>query len=308
MSVVVYVGGEDNEPWCRQLQQALPEMSCRVWDAVEDANEIRFAAVWQPPVGGLAQFPNLECVISFAAGVDHVLCDPELPASVPVLRLTGELLRARMREYVVLHVLALHRDSVSILSHQRNQTWLDTVPLAAADRRVGVLGLGELGRDAVTAVAGLGFDVAGWSRSRKEVPGVACFAGDDELHQFLARSEILVNLLPLTPNTQAVCNSNLFAALPEGAGFINAGRGEHVVEADLLAALATGQLAAAILDAFPEEPLPADHPFWSHPQIWVTPHVAARLDATDATKLAAQAIREFQRGERPGLVDRARGY
>lgn len=307
-AIVVYVAGEEPEVWREQLQAHLPGHDIRLLGRHGAPEEVRFAAVWAPPAGALGQFPRLRCVVSLAAGADNILADPDLPAHVTVLRLVGEPLRARMREYVVLHVLALHRGSMNLLRAQAAQQWGADTPDAAGSRRVGVLGLGELGADCARALAALGFRVAGWSRSLRQIPDVECFHGFESLDQFLARTEILVNLLPLTPETLDLLDASRLARLPVGATLVNAGRGEHVVEGALLDALNSGRLSGAVLDTFREEPLDPGHPFWRHPRIWVTPHVAAPLLPEDGARLAAEQIRYFEEGGPVARVQRDRGY
>ena len=308
MLVAVHVGGGETDEWRNQLQEALPEIPCRVLDRLLPADRVTHAAVWKPPQGWLATLPRLRCIVSLAAGVDHVLEDPTAPTGIPVLRLVGEPLAIRMREYVLLAVLALHRGLPGILADRRHRHWVSREPRIAADRSVGVMGLGALGRDAAETLAGLGFKVSGWSRKRRSIAGVECYAGDGELEGFLSGSEILVNLLPLTELTQALFDRDFFARLPAGAGFVNAGRGQHVVEPDLLAAVDAGQLSGAVLDCFAREPLPNSHPFWDHPRILMTPHVAAPLSARTASRLAADLIRRFEAGESLPAADPEAGY
>ncbi len=308
MLVAVHVGGENGAEWRDCLQVAMPECSCRLLDDSLPLEKVTHAAVWMAPPGWLATLPQLRCVLSLAAGVDHVLADPALPDHVPVLRLHGEPLAARMREYVLLAVLALHRDLPRLLRERRQRIWIEREPPVASGRRVGVMGLGSLGRDAARTLARVGFSVAGWSRRRREVPEVACYAGESELDEFLRGAEILVNLLPLTDSTRDILDRRRFSLLPRGAGFVNVGRGAHVVEEDLLAALESGQVSGAVLDCFREEPLPSSHPFWGHPRVLMTPHVAAPLAAPTAAEIAADLIRRFEAGETLPGVDRASGY
>jgi glyoxylate/hydroxypyruvate reductase A len=214
-----------------------------------------------------------------------------------------------MSEYVVLQVLRLHRRDLVYRDQQQAGVWCELDQRNAAERRVGILGLGELGRDAAKKLKELGFDVAGWSRSDKSIPGVEGFAGATGLPRLLGRSEILVCLLPLTRETEGILNAGTLALLPKGAALVNAARGAHLVEEDLLAALASGQISAAVLDVFREEPLSADHPFWHHPRVVVTPHVAAFTNPTTAAPIIIDNIRRFEAG-RPLLnrIDPARGY
>ena len=309
MLLAVYVDGGGSAEWCDRIQLALPEIPCRIWDEKTDAQAVSHAAVWKPPAGGLAKFRRLRCIVSLAAGVDHVLADPLLPPGVPILRLSGSPIRDRMREYVALYVLALHRDAIGLLARQARREWWRAPEFpAAGERHVGLMGLGELGADCARTLAGLGFRVSGWSRRPKRIENVRCFAGAEEFTAFLETSEILVNLLPLTHSTRRILDARLFSALPRGSGLLNAGRGEHLVERDLLDALDSGRVHAAVLDSFEIEPLPPDHPFWIHPRIWVTPHVGAPLSAEQAAGLVADAVRGFEAGAGSVGVDRRAGY
>ena len=280
-----------------------------MWPEIGDPAEIDYALVWRPEPGFLASLPNLKLILSLGAGIDHLLGDPQLPRHLPIIRLVDPHLTAAMSEYVVLQVLRLHRRDLDYRAQQESRVWRELDQQNAADRRVGILGLGELGQDVATKLKALGFDVAGWSRSEKNVSGIGSYAGAAGLPPLLGRSEILVCLLPLTAETEGILNTSTLALLPKGAALVNAARGAHLVEEDLLAALASGQISAAVLDVFREEPLPADHPFWHHPRIIVTPHVAAFTNPATAAPIILDNIRRFEEG-RPLLnrVDPARGY
>lgn len=313
MALILRVGPAREEWWLEHMRSLLPEVECRPWDEPGDPAEIEIAVVWKPPAGGLKRFSNLRAIISIGAGIDHVLADPELPRHVPIIRTTGEELKVRMREYVTLHVLRLHRRLAEIEAAQARREWLQLVNPPAYERKVGVMGLGNLGADCARALNAIGFDVAGWSRRPKQIEGITCFFGQereqDDLAAFLARSEILVCLLPLTPATTGILNADLFEQLPKGASIINAARGGHLVEDDLLAALEKGQIDSATLDVFHTEPLPHDHPFWNHQKILVTPHVASLIDPITGGKAIAANVRKFLEGEPiPDMVDLDQGY
>lgn len=309
MALIIKIGPARAAWWQEQLQSLLPDIECRLWDEPGNLDEIEYAVVWRPPPGGLKRFPNLKCIVSVGAGIDHILVDPERPLHVPIIRTTGDELTQRMREYVCLHVLRFHRRLPEIEAIQATREWLQEINPVAYQRRVGVMGLGNLGSDAARALATLGFDVAGWSRRPKTLPGVTSFAGAEGLAPFLNRSEILVCLLPLTDATQGILNDQLFSTLPRGACLINAARGGHLVEEDLLAALDDGRIAYATLDVFHEEPLPPSHPFWDHPRVLVTPHIASLIDPVAGGKEIAANIRRFINGEPiPNLVDLEQGY
>ncbi len=295
--------------WREAFRRHAPELEFRAWDEPGDVDEIEFALVWKPPPGVLRTFPNLKVIFSLGAGVDHLMSDKALPAGVPIVRMTDAELTRGMTEYVVLHVLRHHRRQREMENNQRAGAWKHAFVPTAPARRVGIMGLGVLGRAAVTALAALEFDLAGWSRTAHDIAGIECFHGADGLGPFLARSEILVCLLPLTPQTEGILNASLFAQLPKGASLINAARGGHQVEDDILAALESGQLSEATLDVFETEPLSAGHPFWSHPKVTVTPHNASVTDPDSGARQVIENIRRFRRGEAlPDLVDVKAGY
>jgi glyoxylate/hydroxypyruvate reductase A len=295
--------------WRPFLTAAWPERDLRFWPGIGDKAAIDYALVWHPEPGLLASLPKLKLIVSLGAGVDHILRDPTLPAGVPILRLVDPYMTQAMSEYVVLQVLRLHRLDFDYRAQQAATEWREHAQKNAPERTVGILGFGQLGQNAGRKLKALGFDVAGWSRSAKDVPGLATFAGPEGLDALLARSEILVSLLPMTAETESILDASLFARLPRGAGVVNAGRGRQLVEADLLAALDSGQLSAAVLDVFREEPLPPAHPFWRHPRIIVTPHVAAETHPPTAAAIIAQAIDDLEAG-RPvaHMIDPRRGY
>jgi glyoxylate/hydroxypyruvate reductase A len=309
MALIIRVGPNRAQWWLQTLQSLLPELECRLWDEPGQLEDIEYAAVWRPPPGGLSRFPNLKAIFSIGAGVDHVLCDPELPANIPVLRTVGDELSQRMTEYVALQVLRFHRRLPEVQAHQMAASWQPLITPPAPQRNIGLMGLGVMGIAAAAALRAFGFRINGWSRTEKRIEGLICFHGQGQFSEFLAQSEILVCLLPLTPETDSILNRDTFAALPEGSYIINAGRGEHLLEQDLLQALDSGQLAGAALDVFRTEPLPADHPFWRHPKILVTPHIASLIDPLTGGKVMAQNIRRFRAGEKMAeIIDRSRGY
>ncbi len=295
--VVLFLSAVDSAAdWQAELGRLLPDLELRVWPDLGDPTESEAALVWRPPPGLLDRLPNLKLILSLGAGVDHILADPSLPPGVPVVRLVDPYMTAAMSEYVQLQVLRLHRQDPAYLEQQRARRWRTLPQPNAAERRVGVLGLGVLGSDAALKLKVLGFDVAGWSRSERKLPGIATFCGADGLEALLRRSEILVCLLPLTPATAGILDARLFGLLPRGAALVNCARGGHLVEADLLAALDGGRLSAAVLDVFRDEPLPPEHPFWAHPRILVTPHVAAATHPPSAAAAVADNLRRLREG------------
>jgi glyoxylate/hydroxypyruvate reductase len=304
----------DGAAWGKTMQAARPTMAVRVWPNVGDVADIQYVAAWLPPAGVVASLPNLKVIFSLGAGVDAILSDKSLPANIPIVRVNDPDLTMRMSEHIVMHVLMHHRQQLRIAENQRASRW-DCFPQHAASAlRVGIMGLGVLGRDAAQKLSLLGFDVAGWSRSAKTIAGVRSFAGSGELPEFLARTDVLVCLLPATPETDGILNMTLFKSLshsgPLGAPvLINAGRGRQQVERDILKALDEGVLHGASLDVFGKEPLPADSHFWQHPKVLLTPHSAADSDPATICGYIASQIERFEKtGELENLVDRNRGY
>ncbi len=293
--------------WARLFAERLPDIPFRIWPEIGRPEEVRFMAAWLPPAD-FSPFRNLELLFSIGAGVDQ-LDLAALPPGLPVVRMIEPGLEAGMAEFVTASVLALHRGFPAYLERQRNGVWqADKVPVAAATR-VGVMGLGVLGRAALDRLATFGFRLAGWARSRHRIPGVECHAGAARLAAFAAGCDILVCLLPLTPETRGILDVRLFSALKPGASIVNAGRGPHLVADHLLAALDDGRIAAAVLDVTDPEPPPPCHPFWTHPRIWLTPHVASTTRAESGAEAVIGNIERWLRGEAPvGLIDRARGY
>jgi glyoxylate/hydroxypyruvate reductase A len=278
-----------------------------------DPAEVHYAAVWKPHPGELAGFPNLRVIFNLGAGVDALMADTSLP-DVPLVRVAVPDLTERMTEYVVLHVLMHHRQELYLRESQREKRWAPRLQWAAGALTVGIMGLGALGAHAADVLRRVGFRVVGWSRSAKQIDGVECFCGAGQFEPFLRRTDILVCLLPLTPDTRHVLNRDLFTKLnrnsPLGAPvLINAGRGGLQDEADILKCLDDGTLGAASLDVFETEPLPPDSPFWSHPKVVLTPHNAADTDADEISKYVAQQIERFEAGGAlENVVDRSRGY
>lgn len=311
MAVLIIAPGLKSEWWAHELQRQNRAFDVRIWPDAGDPGEIEYALAWKPPAGVLATYPKLKVVFSLGAGVDHLFTDPDFPAHAQVSRVIDPYLTAGMVEYVLLHVLRYHKNQPALDNQQSAKIWDDRAPeLRQADeRRIGILGLGELGQAAARALVALNFDVSGWSRSPKTMADVQCFHGPEGLKDLLAHTDILVCLLPLTPETENILSADLFRRLPEGAYLINAARGGHLVEDDLIPALESGQLAHATLDVFRTEPLPSGHPFWAHPQITVTPHNASITDPRSVARQIAEGIATVEHGERlPNAVDRKLGY
>jgi glyoxylate/hydroxypyruvate reductase len=296
------------DAWRAELQARIPDLDVRIWPEVGDSADIDIALVWRPPPGELARYPNLKAILSLAAGIDGLIADPDLP-DVPIARMVDPSLTRTMTEYVLLTVLRHHREFDRFERAQRARDWAYAFPPQTADRRVGIMGLGELGSAAARRLVAHGFEVLGWSRSPKALEGVVSYAGRSELHTFLHRTDILVCLLPLTAETIGILDAAIFAELPHGACVINVARGQHLVEDDLIRALDSGHLGAATLDVFREEPLPSGSALWAHPKVLVTPHVASySVPATAADGVAANIRRVLAAEPLLHQVDRARGY
>ncbi len=307
---LLFVSREDDpDAWRAALRAFDPALDMRVWPDVGDSTEIDTALVWQPPPGVLAGLPNLRLIQSLGAGVDHIRSDPELPAGVPVARLVDAGLVAQMVEYVLLAVLSHHRRVDHFRALQARAEWRHSLPRPAGGCRVGLLGMGVIGQAAAQALIARGFPVAGWSRTAKSLGGVESFTGQDGFSQILAQSDVLVSVLPLTRDTEGLLDAGAFAQLPAGAYFVNAGRGRQVIESDLLAAIDSGHLAGAWLDVFETEPLPADHSFWHHPRITITPHNAGWVLPESGARFVIGNVRRVRAGTPPAhQVDLSRGY
>ena len=310
--LLVKSGGAAALPeWQACFAEAAPDLLVRWWDdPTVDPDAVTHVLVWEPQPGRLARYANLSVIFSSAAGVDHITCDPDLPRGVPIVRMATEETAQTMGEYVCLAALSILRDGNRLADAQAARRW-DSFeqPHTALDKRVGVMGLGNIGQVVARMLRGLGFSVSGWARSRRELDGVKVYSGEDGLDGLLAESDILVGLLPETPQTRGLIDRARIRRLPRGAGIVNAGRGSLIVMPDLIAALDDGHLGAAYLDVFDPEPLPADHPAWRHPRITVTSHVAGFASRRARARAVAAALAAQARGEPlPNLYCPDRGY
>lgn len=309
MSLIFCSRSDDPDEWRAAFAEAMPGLEFRIWPDFGEADDVEVALVWDPMQEQLLRFPNLKLIASLGAGVDHLLAATTLPEDVPMTRIVDGNLTQGMREYVLLHALYCHRQVPAYRTQQHAREWRQLGQPFSRERRVGIMGLGVLGAAAAEALQAIGFPVIGWSRREKNLPGVENFAGLSRLDEFLAACEILVCLLPLTPATEGIINSRTLGALPEGACLINGARGGLVVEADLIAALESGQLGHAVLDVTREEPLSAGDALWRAPNITITPHVASVTNARSGARLVADNIRRVRAGEAPHhLVDPEAGY
>jgi len=303
------------QPWVERFRKHLPDHDIAVLGEDDfDRSSVRYVATWGPKPGSLSGLPALKAIFSLGAGVDHLMNYPGLP-DVPIVRVAQDDLTHRMSEYVVMHCLIHLRDQRRYDAAQRSKRWeAERAPPIASEVRVGVMGAGVLGQDAARKLSVMGFDVAGWSRNPKTIEGIPTFSGEGGLDEFLGRTDILVSLLPLTPETRGILNRSLFRKLARdgrlgGPILINAGRGGLQVEADILACLDDGTLKAATLDVFEVEPLPQESPLWTHPRVTVTPHNSAVSDPEMTARYIAGQIRRHETGEPfQNVVDRGRGY
>lgn len=310
--LLIKSGGDAALPeWQSHFARFAPELEVRGWDdpSVDDAR-VRYALVYQPEPGRLARYPDLSLILSAAAGVDHILADAARPKHVPIVRMVTDETRERMSDYVTFAALALTRDMPGIIEAQRNGGWASELTgRLASETRVGILGLGQLGQAIARRLQANGFPVSGWSRSPKELPGIASYAGDGALDTFLAHADILVNVLPNTAATRGILGRRTFARLPRGAGLVQVGRGSHLDRQALVEALDDGHLRGAVLDVFEHEPLASDDPLRRHPRVLITPHVASTASWGVRARQAALVLQAHARGEAlPFLFDPVRGY
>ncbi len=309
MAILLISALGDDDEWRAALGSLLPGVEIRVWPEVGERDEIEMALAWKAPPGALANLPNLRCVCSLGQGVDHLFVHGDLPEGVAVVRLVDESMRRQMSAYVLAAVLRRLCRMEGYAALQAARRWESLPPWDPAETRVGVMGLGALGSDVARKLAALEFRVSGWSRTEKAIAGVETFAGRAGLAPFLADCDIVCCLLPLTPETRGILNAETFALMKKGAYLVNAARGGHVVEADLIAALRAGRLSGATLDVFEAEPLPASSPLWSEPGITVTPHIAAATFARSCAPQVAENYRRLKAGATLlNRVDPQRGY
>ncbi len=307
-ALIFYSEFDDPEAWKTTLTAELPDLDFYTDQASVDPARVHYALAWKPPAGFFARFPNLKLVTNLGAGVDSLVGRTDLP-DVPISRLSDTGMVSLMSSYVLFSVIRYARDIHIFERAQRRAEWKYVHPRALSDIRVGVLGLGELGGPAAQALAQAGFDVHGWSRSLKDIQGVTCSAGMGTLDAFLRSAEILVILLPLTPDTRGLLDARRLALLPRGAKLINASRGAVVDEEALIAALQSGQIAEATLDVFTVEPLPKDHVFWGMENVLITPHLASITVPEAAAREVAESIRRVRSGLPPlHQIDPRRGY
>ena len=306
MNITICFERLDPAPWVQGLQQAFPGASVSAWAA--GAAPADHAIVWAPPQQFIDEQPGLQTLFNIGAGVDALL-QLKLPSSLKVVRLDDAGMSVQMAEYVCHAVIRHFREFDGYDADTASGKWSYRKPRSRADFAVGVMGLGVLGERVAKALQVFEFPVNGYSRSAKDLPGIRCFSGAQGLSDFLASTRVLVNLMPLTPETENILNQDTLSQLQPGGYLVNVARGKHLVEEDLIALVDSGHMAGATLDVFRTEPLPADHAFWKHPKITVTPHTSARTLREESIAQIVGKIQALQRGEAiNGVVDHQRGY
>ena len=300
---------QNQNTWLEALQKWCPSLSVVTQNDAYDPEQVRWVAAWNPPPGLFAPFQQLKGVFALGAGVDAFVRRPDLADNIPLVRLLDAGMAQQMVEYILWSVLTVQRDFDTYAQLQQQQTWQVSVARSRAEMRLGVLGLGALGQSVAQQLAELGYPVQGWKRSAIDLPGVDVLTGEAGLEQVIRHSDVLISLLPNTPQTQGLLNYERLSRLPQGAVLVNVARGVQVVDEDLIRLLDDGHLRLAVLDVFYPEPLPSEHPFWAHPKVVVTPHVAAETLPYPAAEQVAESLRQLDQGETPaGLVTGREGY
>lgn len=290
--------------WVSALQAALPTLRVQGWQKSAPSSGAKIAVVWRPPEELFIQEPDIELVFNLGAGVDALLALPGLHEGIRIVRIEDAGMAVQMAEYAVYYLLRISRSFDAYEQQQRESMWVKRTEIDRAAWPVGVLGTGIMGARVAQAIAALDYPVAGWSRRGQSLPGIEVYGGSENLSAFLARTRVLVNVLPLTPQTEGILCHEMLSQLLPNAYLINIARGPHLVDDDLLALLASGQMQGAALDVFTQEPLPEAHPFWSHPQIFVTPHIAGVSLLSETVHQIVLKIQAYGRGEPlSGVVD-----
>src|SRR5471032_3119957 len=310
MRILLHRADGDTGPWIKDFSKFMPEAEVAVWRADEKKRPCDYAVVWSPPEDMLAELNDVKAAFVTGAGVDGMLkFGDKLPRHVPIIRLDDAGMAVQMAEYVTHAVLRYFRRFDEYEAQARAGKWEPLPQHRKEDFSVGVLGMGVLGSRVLAALAPFGFPLRGWSRSGKNIAGVQCFHGADGLDTFLRGTQVLVCMLPLTPDTSNLIDRTNMSKLPQSAYLINVARGAHLAEPDLLTLIKSGHIAGATLDVFRNEPLPPPHPFWQEPRITMTPHISALTLWRESIQQIAEKIRQVENGEQvAGIVDRNRGY
>jgi len=309
MSLLFIAPGRDLSSWEDAIHRVDSNIEIDIWPAIEDKDRVQFAVCWNHPQHLLDSFTNLKAVSSLGAGADHLISDESLPESIDICRVVSPSLVQQMKEYILAAILNIQRNFVHYIRQNDQRKWQPHNHPSPKELQVGIMGLGELGKPTAKQLAELGYQVSGWSRSAKEIENINTFAGEDELVQFLESTHILICLLPLTDETKSILNLNIFKQMDDHGWIINAARGEHLVDEDLIYALDSNILQGAWLDVFSEEPLPDKHAFWNRDNVIVTPHIAS---ITKPDEIANQIVENYKRAlsgmELNYTIDREKGY
>ena len=308
-TISIKLEGETAEHYIREMRRLDPRLEIREWPDIGNPEDVDIAMVWKMPHGELAKFPNLKLIISMAAGVDHVLSDPDRPEGVPIVRVTDPHMARSMGHWFLMNILRLHRETAHYDKLRSQKIWPAEIAFDTDSVSVGILGLGYLGVHVAQMLKAVGLRVQGWSRTEKNLDGIHSFSGRAGLEHMLSNTNYLACLLPNTPATEGIMDLSVFNKMPRGSYVLNAGRGSQLVEPDLLEALNNGQIKGAALDVFETEPLPKDHPFWTDSRILLTPHHAAEVFLPAAAKIFLKNIYSI-RNNQPlmGLVNQELGY
>ncbi len=306
MSVLIICPGRDPSKWVEALKDLEPGINLSIYPEVQEPEKIKYVISWKHPRGIFKKYPNIKVIASMGAGVDHITSDPEIPETVNITRIIDEQLCKDMSSFV----LSLIMDKIRNISlHHNARTWEPLLYNQEEEEQIGIMGLGTLGEAVAKKLVKNDFKVSGWAKSQKHIEGVHSYHGERGLAEFLKRTTVLVCLLPLTSETENILNKELFEQLPKGAFIINVARGEHLVEHDLLEMVDKRHLSGASLDVFRNEPLPQEHPFWNHPRIYITPHIAS---VTDPRKVVGQILENYKRmlGNQPlkNKIELRKGY
>ncbi len=301
---------EDEKIWRQWVQAELPEMDVRVHPDDGDVNEIKYVAVWKHPHGIIKKYPNLKAILSLGAGVDHILSDPDLPEGIPIVRLVDKKLTHEMCFHALHWVLHFHSDHFLYMKQQKDKKWQQQGSIQPEDRTVGIMGLGNIGRGIGDSLVNQGFKVLGWGANQKSSLGdIKYFFGKVQLSDFLVKTNILINVLPFSKDTKNMLRKDELKFLPRGSFIINMGRGGIINETDLFYLLDEGHITAAALDVFEQEPLSTKNPLWSHPSVYITPHIAGQSNPQSSAKTIAENIRRIEDGKMPfPIYNIAKGY
>jgi glyoxylate/hydroxypyruvate reductase A len=309
MTISIICTNKNPLPWVEALKQVDASLDVQIWPNEHNKEEVEFALCWKQPEGVLRDYPNLKCICSMGAGIDHLLDDPFFPKNIPVVRIIDPNLAQSMFEYIGAVIMRHFRDLDVYQKQQRDLIWQQQPPKMMSNTTIGMMGLGQLGGYAAVKLSKMGFNLIGWSSSPKYIEGVTAYVGNEQLDRFLSQADILVCLLPLTAQTQAILNLENMKKLPKGAFLVNVARGDHLVDEDLLIALQEGHISGACLDVFREEPLPKSHPFWSEDSVLMTPHSSSITNPISVAPQIVHNYRLMKSGQALlNQVDLQRGY